>query len=127
MESTKIQEFDLDPNCGFAKEETAQAIREDVQGVLGAVGNGVVPQFRSPVAIKNAYTQDKTEVTLTGTGKGKLFLALYSYGSTLNITIDGIKMWNTSFNFSVQCPVEIEFTESFSVSLKYAYVLAVFY
>ena len=34
MSSSKIQEYNLDPNCGFAKEES-------VQQILSAVGSGV--------------------------------------------------------------------------------------
>lgn len=76
MSSSKIQEYNLDPNCGFAKEETAQEILSQMgQGVTAnvvkSVQSGVINMKtgKKPItATINAVNVEKSVVLFNGAG-----------------------------------------------------------
>ena len=85
MKSTKIQEFDLDPNCGFAKEETAQEIlgavgnvaqQEDVQEILEKISETNATLFPSNDEIKET---ESTTITHGLGVSGNAYYKVYSF------------------------------------------------
>lgn len=127
MASTKIQEFDLDPNMDMAHESTSQEIlgavgnvaqRGDVQEILSKVANGVEVNLRTPVNVISGGSSG----TVSGTGKGMLFLSCPSTSQDMTCTIDGTdRVVKVGY-------LMIEFSNSFSVTPKtYVSVNAVFY
>lgn len=120
MSSSKIQEYNLDPNCGFAKEDTAQEI-------LGKVVNGIVPSFRSPVSMKYGWVSKETTASVSGTGKGVLTI---SGTGQATLTVDGVTIYNKTLLDGTNHPFTIEFKSSFVVTETYGnrvYYTAVFY
>lgn len=101
MSSSKIQEYNLDPNMGLAKENTSQEI-------LSAVANGVESSFRSPIRCEQFYSNPDA---FTGTGKGILSANLTN-GRTATIVIDGVTIVNGEMSY--MNGVIFEFKESFS-------------
>lgn len=92
MSSSKIQEYNLDPNMGLAKESTSQEILEKLDGVESNVGRdkwcGV---FR---LAKGSAAKSTTTTVLDVTGSGRLYalMGATSYTSTkviVKLTIDG--------------------------------------
>lgn len=105
MSSSKIQEYNLDPNMGLAKESTSQEILEKVT-------NGVKADFRSPIRTAHGCANNST--VLTGTGKGTL---LVGFGSSviMTVTVDGVTQVSQLKPDNGFVTLNFEFTESFSV------------
>lgn len=92
MSSTKITEFDLDPNMDMAHESTSQEILEKV-GTLNPTVDGRVIKS----VINDSIVTATTYTLLNVTGSGK-FMGAYMYSSAagskneygLVVTIDGV-------------------------------------
>ena len=111
MGSSKIQEYNLDPNCGFAKEETAQEIldavsnvaqSEDVQEILEKIDDTKNQQDGESILIGGGtFTSSGTALSITGSGYlhfcvGKIPGATQSSSVSLKIEIDGTIVYYAS-------------------------------
>ena len=103
MSSSKIQEYNLDPNMGLAKEETAHEILEKLDGVESNVGKD-----KWCGAFKLAQGSAKKSITATVldvTGSGRLYALMGSTPHTstkviVNLTIDGTTYTITTIGMS---------------------------
>lgn len=103
------------------------AAQETADAILAKLNSGVMAGFRKPVNISGKKCSSSGG-TFEGAGKGKLFLT--GEGSIIEVTVDGITLGESSLggNQYVSPTIEVEFTQSFSVTCKsYGYLVAVFY
>ena len=87
MSSTKITEFDLDPNMNMAKESTSQ----EILGKFTEIGLGSSAQTKKFTNVTSGQLST-TEVSITGSGKLTLFNYSSNYPATMTVMLDGVEL-----------------------------------
>ena len=86
MSSSKIQEYNLDPNMGLAKESTSQEILEKFQNGVA----GVTAQTKKFTEIAQGSIAMNSSKTITGSGICHCYFA--TGHSNCTIIIDGVSI-----------------------------------